>query len=82
MPLISDPPPIEKKTTQHKKNMVSPPQPTEKLKKNGVPPSQVDLNGTALSIFNFVWKLDIYLNSYGEKSILYSVKHFLEKKAL
>ena len=39
--------PIEKKTTQHKKNMVSPPQPTEK-QKNGVPPSQVDLNGTAL----------------------------------
>jgi len=32
-PLISDPPPsppIEKEPTQHKKNMVSPPQPTEK----------------------------------------------------
>ena len=29
-PLISDPPPIEKKPTQHKKNMVSLPQPTEK----------------------------------------------------
>ena len=48
MPLISDPPPIEKKPTQHKKNMVSPPQPTEKKKKNDIPLSQVDLKGTAL----------------------------------
>ena len=34
--------------------MVSPPQPTEK--KNGIPPSQVDLNGTAFSdiVFFFI----------------------------
>ena len=52
MPLISDPPPTttnRKKKHPTKKNMVSPPQPTEK--KNGVPPSQVDLNGTALIMY-------------------------------
>ena len=68
--------PIEKKTTQHKENMVSPPQPTEK-KKKWHSPSQVDLNGTALNQTSlepdFVFKIDRCLVNSGQinKDFLY-----------